>query len=151
MTIEQALAEANAFAVYVGRSGLRNWVDQEVRVALDLATKNSAFRLITLLGPGADPDSLPLFVKQYHWVDLRKGPSPSELQKLIGAVLDQPATQISLLQPGERPYRGLQAFDVDHAHLFFGRENEVEQLLGRLRVDRFMAVVAASGGRFRHH
>jgi uncharacterized protein YjbI with pentapeptide repeats len=143
--IEQVLAEADAFAVYIAKSGLRNWVDQEVRVALDRATKSQAFRLIPLLGPGADPQALPLFLKQYHWLDLRNGASPSELQKLVGSVLDQPAKRVSLLQPGERPYRGLKAFDIEHARLFFGRDAEVEHLLEQMRVDRFLAVIAASG------
>lgn len=143
--IEHALEQADVFAVYVGRNGLRNWVDQEVRVALDRSTKNHAFRIIPLLGPGADPQVLPLFVKQYQYLDLRNGATPPELNKLIGTVLEQPTKRVSLLQPGERPYRGLQVFDVSHAPLFFGRENEVEQLLGRLRIDRFLALVGASG------
>jgi hypothetical protein len=143
--IEEALDRADVFAVYLGRSGLRNWVDQEVRVALDRSTRNQAFRIIPLLGPGFDPQLLPLFLKQYQYVDLRNGATPTELHRLIGTVLDQPTKRMSLLQPGERPYRGLQVFDVSHATLFFGRNNEVDQLLARLRSDRFLAVVGASG------
>jgi hypothetical protein len=70
--IEEGLKQAKTFVLYVGKSGVRNWVDQEVRVALDRSTKEKDFRLIPVLGPSADPDALPLFLKQYQWLDLRQ-------------------------------------------------------------------------------
>ena len=71
--IEQGLRQATALVVYVGKSGVRRWVDQEVRVALDRSTKEQYFRLIPVLGPGSNPDELPLFLKQYQYLDLRPG------------------------------------------------------------------------------
>ncbi|MBL7202032.1 MAG: serine/threonine-protein kinase PknK, partial [Anaerolineae bacterium] len=47
---------------------------------------------------------------------------------------------------GEPPFKGLQAFDVADAGLFFGREALVERLVGRLKGGgRFLAIVGASG------
>ena len=71
--LEEALVESRHLIVYVGPSGVRNWVGREVRVALDRSTKDQSFRLIPVLGPGADPDALPSFLKQHQWLDLRDG------------------------------------------------------------------------------
>jgi WD40 repeat protein/DNA-binding CsgD family transcriptional regulator len=51
--------------------------------------------------------------------------------------------------PGDNPYKGLDAFQQDDAHMFFGRETFVKQLLARLSQNgstpRFLAVVGPSG------
>src|SRR5271166_2983276 len=41
--IEQAIANATAFVVYVGSKGAMNWVGAEVRVALSRATADKGF------------------------------------------------------------------------------------------------------------
>lgn len=43
------------------------------------------------------------------------------------------------------PYRGLEFFDEAHAEYFFGREELTDQLIEKLRVGNFAAVVGASG------
>lgn len=43
------------------------------------------------------------------------------------------------------PYRGLQAFTVDDAPYFYGRESLTQQLINHLNQDAFLAVVGASG------
>ena len=52
---------------------------------------------------------------------------------------DEPPT------PGEPPYKGLQYFDREDADLFFGREQLTARLMERIRDERFLAVVGASG------
>jgi WD40 repeat protein len=47
--------------------------------------------------------------------------------------------------PGEPPFKGLQYFDTVDADLFFGREALTAKLVGRVRDQRFLAVVGASG------
>jgi WD40 repeat protein/DNA-binding SARP family transcriptional activator len=47
--------------------------------------------------------------------------------------------------PGTPPFRGLQAFDVGDADLFFGREPLTTTLVRRLRTEAFLAVIGASG------
>ncbi|WP_438008598.1 protein kinase [Sorangium sp. So ce321] len=46
---------------------------------------------------------------------------------------------------GERPYRGLLAFDAQHSAMFYGRSAEVRALLDRLRVESFVLVTGDSG------
>ena len=43
------------------------------------------------------------------------------------------------------PFPGLRPFRSDESYLFFGREGQGDELLGRLRSTRFLAVVGSSG------
>jgi hypothetical protein len=43
------------------------------------------------------------------------------------------------------PFPGLRPFEGDEAHLFFGRDGQSDELLRRLRLNRFVAVVGTSG------
>ena len=144
--IQSAVEHADAFAVYVGASGVQRYVDLEVRAAIDRNVADPSFRLVPILGPGAGAQALPVFLRQKQWVELPDGEAaPEKLRNLIASILDAPAERVSFLEPDERPFRGLGVFDVQHAHLFFGRESEVADLLVRLRTSRFLALVGGSG------
>ena len=43
------------------------------------------------------------------------------------------------------PFPGLRPFEAEEDHLFFGRETRVDDLLRRLRFNRFLAIVGTSG------
>lgn len=43
------------------------------------------------------------------------------------------------------PFPGLRPFEEDEEHLFFGREKSITELLSRLRISRFLAVIGTSG------
>jgi hypothetical protein len=45
----------------------------------------------------------------------------------------------------KNPFPGLRPFDVRESELFFGREDEIQELLSRLRRTHFQAVVGSSG------
>jgi len=51
------------------------------------------------------------------------------------------------MPPGSlfNPFPGLRPFAPDEDHLFFGREKEIDELLRRLRTNRFLSVVGTSG------
>jgi tetratricopeptide (TPR) repeat protein len=51
------------------------------------------------------------------------------------------------MPPGSlfNPFPGLRPFEPDEDHLFFGREKEIDDLLRRLRANRFLSVVGTSG------
>jgi hypothetical protein len=70
--LDAALVSARHLIVYIGPSGVRNWVGREVRVALDRSTQDPSFRLIPVLGPGADTEALPPFLKQQQWLGLQR-------------------------------------------------------------------------------
>ena len=46
---------------------------------------------------------------------------------------------------GANPFPGLRPFEANESHLFFGRESAIDDLLGKLRNNRFIAVVGTSG------
>jgi len=52
-----------------------------------------------------------------------------------------PATQLERLNP----FPGLRTFEPDEDYLFFGREQQIDELLRRLRTTRFLAIVGSSG------
>jgi len=65
--------------------------------------------------------------------------APQHLHAVRGPGLTTP------LPGGECPYRGLLAFEPADRRFFFGRENVVADLAGRLRPGRLLAIVGASG------
>jgi hypothetical protein len=60
---------------------------------------------------------------------------------------EEAAPEVAFVPPEERinPYRGLEPFEPEHAQYFFGREVLTEILVERLRRERFLAVLGASG------
>ncbi len=55
------------------------------------------------------------------------------------------AAVLARLQQIENPFPGLRPFDTSEAHLFFGRDQQIAELLNRLERHRFVAVVGLSG------
>ncbi|MEY3240189.1 MAG: hypothetical protein RIR11_1627 [Bacteroidota bacterium] len=45
----------------------------------------------------------------------------------------------------ENPYMGLQAYSDDKAHLFFGREKAIQELLEKIKSHNFVVIIGASG------
>jgi len=52
---------------------------------------------------------------------------------------------VSTATPLTNPFPGLRPFEADEDHLFFGRERQVDELLRRLRFNRFLSLVGTSG------
>jgi WD40 repeat protein/DNA-binding SARP family transcriptional activator len=85
-------------------------------------------------------------------LDEELGVSPSDktvaLYERIKASKLPPLAQ-ERIPPAEKerkpPFKGMQYFDVADADLFFGREQLTARLAGKLRDQRFLAVVGASG------
>lgn len=50
-----------------------------------------------------------------------------------------------MVEPHLAPYPGLRPFEPDEGELFFGRADQIEQMLAQLEEYRFLAVVGASG------
>src|SRR6187397_3222929 len=43
------------------------------------------------------------------------------------------------------PYPGLRSFQYNEAHLFFGRDEQVDKLLEKIQISHFVGVVGPSG------
>jgi TIR domain len=122
--------EADAFAVLFGASGIVNWVEAEVDVALSRAT-TSSFPFIPIIAKESKgSDTLPAFARRYQGVcDPLK--DSDELAKLIKAATGGDWDR-NVALTGE-PFVGLRSMDESWANRFFGRKGEVRELVGRSR------------------
>lgn len=147
--LEQNIQRASAMLVYVGRIGVQSWVDREVRLGLVRNTQDpGAFRLIPVLGEGAEPSSLPPFLAQHQWADLRnpqdKAQQIQRLQQILASSSEERAIAAQYWTT-HSPFRGLQVFKPEDAWLFFGRDADTKELLSRLSREPVLAVVGNSG------
>jgi hypothetical protein len=86
-------------------------------------------------------DALPPFARQYQGVRLT--PDGGSLADLIRV-----AAQVDAAQPVAlvaQPFMGLEAFEAKDAALFFGRHDETQALVDRLKAVNFVMVVGDSG------
>ncbi len=163
--IEQALADSGSVAVFVGPGGFGPWQNEEMRVALSKRVKDGdgKFRVIPVLLPGGtreELDRLPAFLLELTWVEFRESLDDADAYHrlksgILGLSPGLPPGQ-SVFE-GKCPYRGLRAFQSEHAQFYFGREARIEWLLNELRpskyrdntgtplVNRFIAIVGDSG------
>ena len=142
--LEHALTEqATAFAVYVGSRGVINWVDREVRVGLSRATGAQAIPFIPILGgPAVESAALPPFAQQFQGVRDPLG-KDGELARLVKAALSRAETRNVILTTD--PFVGLRAMTEAEADRFFGRDDEINEVVEQLRTHRLLAIVAESG------
>jgi hypothetical protein len=144
--IEVAITrQATAFAVYVGSKGVINWVEREVRLGLSRATGAGAIPFIPILARAIGPEgiaALPPFAQQHHSVTDPIG-YPAEFAKLIEAILVRPGREPVRLT--DEPFVGLRAMTEREADRFFGREDEVAELVEDVRRNRLVAIVSDSG------
>ena len=90
-------------------------------------------------------------LRHYLIEDLGVEPSP-ELQRLEERILDQDPDldfigEVSQVEsrPRANPYKGLRAFGEEDAADFYGRESLVAEMVERVAVERFLAVIGPSG------
>lgn len=143
-TLEQHLTTCKAIAIFIGPHGFGDWQQREKWIALERQTRDSNFKVIPIILPGGTP-SLG-FLAQNMWIDLRE--QDSDFRKLIEAAITSPLLDkdIRLLQSQEIcPYLGLNSFQEEDEGFFFGRESFVKQLISKLSINNFIAVVGASG------
>ncbi len=72
------------------------------------------------------------------------------MQRLRAFILGEapksgPGDDPKVPKPEIEPYRGLEPFEGKHAIYFFGRDNEIKELCGRLQEWPFTAVIGGSG------
>jgi hypothetical protein len=87
--LEESIKAAPSAAILVGRDGLGSWEDREMRACLVDFTERKR-PVIPVLLPGApDKPDLPLFLKDYTWVDLRGGLTEEGLDRLCWGITGQ--------------------------------------------------------------
>lgn len=133
--LQDALQGCSAFAVLVGRDGVRRWVGAEVQVALNrhLGSHDEAERLpiFPILLEGTSPETLPPLLGLFQaasWSGAAESLSPTLLEGI--------RKRSTRLQEREHfegcPFLGLDAFQQKDARLFFGRRQETLEALASL-------------------
>ena len=136
--IEAAISRSAAFLVYVGSRGIVNFVNAEVRLALERAITEPEYLFIPFLSTAAPgPETLPGFVRLYQCL------RASEVQKLFDVLSGDG------VHGGHRgvdePFFGLSPIDESRSHLFFGREKETQELIERVFEQPLVLVSGDSG------
>jgi len=80
--LEEVIATAGSAAVLVGKDGIGPWEEPEMRACLDECVHRQ-MPVIPVLLPGASATPrLPLFLRQFTWVDLRGGLDQARVDRL---------------------------------------------------------------------
>lgn len=145
--LEESLDRSACAAVFVG-AGEGPWRNEEVQLALSKAVRtHDDYRVIPVLLPGASPDRLSGFLGLRTWVDFTAGIDDADAYaRLVAGIRGEPSEIGPYSLPDEpTPYRGLLAFEPEHAAFFFGRSAETQRLRQKLANAPFVAVIGASG------
>jgi hypothetical protein len=147
--VERTLAGSRALVLLLGPGDDAPWKRDEMRTLLERRNLDPAFHVVPVLLPGArlpDLGSLPGFLAPLRWIDLRAGLDDEAGLRDLAAELSGSTRHETIAPLVETvPFRGLEVFDEEHAQFFFGREALTQQLVERLRADRFLAVIGPSG------
>jgi len=146
--LERAIEEASAFAVYVGASGVINWVEAEVRLAqLRAIGGRPPLPFIPILSRHSlGVEALPGFTRQFQAVtDVEaNGFDNDEFRKLLAVVVGTQGDPGKLVLE-TKPFFGLEPISEKRSHLFFGRDAEVTELAARLVKERLLLIAGDSG------
>jgi hypothetical protein len=147
--LERGIARAGAAAIFLGPTGLGTWQQREVQLALDRQAEEErqglSFPVIpVLLSRDIDPPGG--FLRLQTWVDLRESlDDPAQLQLLLAGIRGTAPAEAAALREAICPYRGLLPFREEDAGLFFGREEEIKELVGKVREHGLVTLVGRSG------
>jgi hypothetical protein len=152
--LEDAVATCGAAVVFYGPDGHGPVHKYEVELLLKRAMYEQgrdAIRLVLVLLPGAQQSAIQGFISLHMWADFRNGlDDAAALQRLRAFILGEapksgPGDDPKVPKPEIEPYRGLEPFEGQHAIYFFGRDDEIKKLCGRLQEWPFTAVIGGSG------
>jgi formylglycine-generating enzyme required for sulfatase activity len=152
--LQDEVDACGAFVVLIGRDGVRRWIGAETQAALNrhFGPHHDARRLpiFPILLGETEPDTLPAFLRLFQAVPWNgEAPLPERLLDQIRerAIVADDATRFEGC-----PFVGLDAYRMDQAQLFFGRQKETLDALacffdirpGRPRV-RWLEINGNSG------
>lgn len=151
--IEEALKQSRTCAVFIGPGGTSPWQNEEMRAAIDrrVGESEGRFRVIPVLLPGAERGErgrLPTFLIRTTWVEFGESLDDADaFRYLVAGIKGEPPGRGAdeAIYQSVCPYRGLQAFEEEHAPFFFGREAATEWLVNDLKHSHFLAVIGPSG------
>jgi len=106
------------------------------------SVRDEEIRPLSSLAPGMDPRFAEIVDRCLNHDPAHRFESAMALHIRLQA-LTRPRPHGAL--PSGNPYRGLRCFEAEHRDLFFGRDNESQEALERLRAEPLLLVVGDSG------
>jgi WD40 repeat protein len=156
--LAEGLHQSKTCVVFLGPNGLGPWPKEELQVAIDKRARDSAFRVIPVLLPGAERPRRGNvahleFLINASWVEFLKTlDEPRAFQSLLWGITGERPRDVGSRYEGVCPYRGLEAFRPEDAPFFFGREALKGWLVSALRREvqapdgvRVLGVLGPSG------
>ena len=140
--LEKALKNSQSIAVFVGPTGTSPWHNEEMRLALSMAVSEGK-RVMAVLLPGANLDSVPSFLKSRSWVDFRKGlETPQAFSRLLAGIkgvapgglgngdlaIPELVTKLPSIRLSDQIDQNRDWGAAPDSTTFFGREKELETL-----------------------
>ncbi|MCP4661350.1 MAG: TIR domain-containing protein [bacterium] len=129
--VEEIIETTRSAAVLVGKDGLGPWGKREMR-ALIAEFVDRELPVIPVLLPGASAKpKLPIFLKQFTWVDLRKGIRKKGLDRLIWGIKGEKPTAEPLPADDDSPSAGFPVHNLPFESLgplFKGRDERLRAL-----------------------
>ena len=159
--LAEALIDSKTCVAFLGPNGLGPWQVEEIQNAIDRRVRDRDFHVIPVLLPGAERPrrgdvALLEFLINASWVEFLKTTDDQQAFDLLVAGIKGSKPPVSPLDAkrweGGRPYRGLEAFGLEDAEFFFGRDNLADWLVSGLRREvrasqgvRLLPVLGPSG------
>jgi len=84
--LEEAILSSKTAAILVGEDGIGPWEHVEYRACLDECVRRKLPLIPVLLPGGTKPSSVPLFLRQFSWVDLRLGFTEAGIRQLVWGI-----------------------------------------------------------------
>jgi hypothetical protein len=129
--LAEALAQADAFLLLIGESGIGKWQVPEYDEALDRwVGSGRTFPLIVVLLEGQTAPGLP-FLRQLHWVVTPDPASENDIARIFDGASGRGSAPPELWRHTS-PYRGLEAMGEEDSDYFFGRTRETIETLETL-------------------
>ena len=145
--IETAMNGSAAALIVWGPSGLGPVQHQERDLAYAIRDARPDFRVLHIFLPGT-PRPQGSWTNVDTWIACTSSLDDPDVFAHLVATLkgETPPTPLIAELPDEpAPYRGLAAFGVEDARFFFGRTPYVEDMVERLSLHPFLAVIGPSG------
>lgn len=89
-SLEEIIETCKSAAILVGQNGLGPWQDREIRSCLTQFVKRGLPAIPVLLPECETPPDLPLFLREFAWVDLREGIRKNGVDELVWGITGSP-------------------------------------------------------------
>ena len=143
--LEEIIETIPAAAVIVGADGMGPWQEREMRAALSEFVNRKAPVIPVLLPSAPGKPDLPIFLRQFTWVDLRGGLSDENLDRLVWGITGRRPNEIEKVLPAKeiRPPKIHNLPFLSLGQLFKGRDTLLEAVTRDLETVSTAAVIQA--------